>query len=107
MAKRKKKPIGLENTEMGTEQKITLGPASTTENPSGPPSQVEVEEEPLGGQTVLATAENQPMLSRESGESWDYQADPQVRDVLASGQQDRASQAYLQLHGRAGQRGER
>lgn len=82
MPKRKKKPTGLENTEMGTEQKITLGPASTKENPSGPPPQVEVEDEPLGGQTVLATDEDQPLLSRESGESWDYQADSQVREVL-------------------------
>jgi hypothetical protein len=81
MPKRKKKPVGLENTELGTEQKITLGPASTRENPSGPP-QVEVNDEPLGGETVLAADSDQPLMSTESGDSWDYQADPQVREVL-------------------------
>jgi hypothetical protein len=82
MPKRKKKQTGLENTEMGTEQKITLGPASAKTNPGGPPPQVEVEDEPLGGETVLDTDGDQPLMSTESGDSWDYQADPQVREVL-------------------------
>lgn len=81
MPKRKKKPTGLENTEMGTDQKITLGPASTQINPSGPPP-VHVKDDPLNEETVLETDQDQPMMGRESGESWDYQADPKVREVL-------------------------
>jgi hypothetical protein len=69
MAKRKEKPTGLENTEMGTEQEITLGPASTRENPSGLPPESE-------------STDEQPLMGNESGETWEYQADPQVREVL-------------------------
>lgn len=74
MPKRKTKQTRAKHTERG--------PANTGENPSGLPPRIEVEEEPLGGKTVLDADDEQPLLSRESGEAWDYHADPQVREVL-------------------------
>jgi hypothetical protein len=47
-----------------------------------PESQVEVEDMPFAGKTILALEEQQPLVST-SAATWDYIPDPQVMDVLA------------------------
>lgn len=85
MPKHKKKSTGLKNKHKGTNQAIEMGPAGAHANPPG--DKVEVEEAPLGGQTILEIEQEQPMMSRESGEAWDYHADPQVLEVLEETEQ--------------------
>lgn len=45
-------------------------------------SRTEIEDEPLGGKTILTPEEEQPLMGTGSAATWDYQPDPQVVDVL-------------------------
>lgn len=85
MPKRKKKQTGLKKTDEGKDREIEAGPVSAQANPLD--DRIEVKEVPLGGQTILDIGQEQPMMSRESGEAWDYQADPQVLEVLEETEQ--------------------
>ncbi len=54
--------------------------ADVRENPVVP--EIEIDEQPLGGERVLEPADQQPFVSTASGATWDYVPDPQVLDVL-------------------------
>ncbi|TAH50926.1 MAG: hypothetical protein EYC68_12560 [Chloroflexota bacterium] len=50
------------------------------ENPVAP--EIEIDEQPLGGERILEPDENQPFIGTSSGATWNYLPDPQVMDVL-------------------------
>lgn len=43
----------------------------------------EVNEDPFAGETILSPQDAQPLMGTGSADTWDYQPDPQVSDVLA------------------------
>lgn len=54
--------------------------ADVRENPVT--TEIEVNVQPLGGETILSLEDEQPLIGTASGASWDYVPDPQVLEVL-------------------------
>lgn len=72
-----------------TKKKATTSPAtksSRSRRAAKPrataPVRTEIEEEALGGHTILTPEPAQPLLSTGSGADWNYQPDPEVEAVL-------------------------
>jgi hypothetical protein len=59
---------------------------SKSKPPVAPHHQTEIEDQALAGDTILTPDDTQPLLSTGKGDTWDYQADPQVTEILAEEQ---------------------
>ncbi len=77
-----KKQTGLDRTELGTTATITPAPLNTQENPRDMQPEPQIEPEAPRGETEITPDLDQPLMGTDSGDSWNFQADRQVRDVL-------------------------
>lgn len=66
--------------------KTALRAKSSKSTQPTPHRQTEIEDQALAGETILTPDDAQPMLSAGSGDTWDYQPDPQVTAIMAEEQ---------------------
>lgn len=76
----KQKRTGTKTKTKSRRRNTGTPSADVRENPVVP--HIEIDEQPLGGETILALNDSQPLLGTASGAAWDYVPDPQVVDVL-------------------------
>lgn len=97
MPKRKSKTKAI---KPGSKKSTATRKPRATKAKSAPVPAIEVDEQPIGGATVLALESEQPLLGTFSGASWDYVPDPQVVDVLAETERVQTASAELadELH---------
>jgi hypothetical protein len=84
-AKKSRPPKGAAKKKTSHRIPSSAPSPDVRENPMT--TQVEVDELPLGGETVLPLDENQSFVGTGSGATWDYMPDPQVLDVLQATEQ--------------------
>jgi len=74
-----KKQPGLEKTELNRNEITAL---NAQENPRDMQPETQIEPEAPRGETELTPDLDQPLMGTDSGDSWDFQADRRVLDVL-------------------------
>lgn len=89
-------PAPADQVEIARDDEMAALSTIPTRNNRGPePEAPQVLEAPFGRDTILNPAASQPLMGTGSGDTWDYQPDPAVEDVLEETEQIQTASGEL------------